>query len=385
MLKIRRRVGINNNYMKKFLLVFGIMVIAMMSYAQGTKRVAILEVVDKESKLTYSQKLVLRSNMARAVANTPGYEAYDRSDVDAIMSEHEFQRTGLVSDVEIRTLGEMTGVSLILITEAVVLDDGKLFVSAKILNVETARVEMMDNVNMDIDDMQNGCNSLASRLFGTNAVSSASSRYKITRLGGDNYAYQNMTLDEKAYMHFLQNNCPEAYAQHKKGKLMADGGWAAFAVGLAMTGIGAGLIIAAEENYESQQQRKETIRSEQEKIKRDLEIKYGVGWLQIENYSKYNTNPDVQEALLQIESLSREANLISDTYPTDTPMGGAGIALAVFGPCVTIASIPLLHFGYKIKKKSVDIYNANCVSSSAQTLSLNLTSGRDGLGLAFQF
>ena len=372
--------------MKKFLLVFGMMVIAMMSYAQGTKRVAILEVVDKESKLTYSQKLVLRSNMARAVANTPGYEAYDRSDVDAIMSEHEFQRTGLVSDVEIRKLGEMTGVSLILITEAVVWGDGKLFVSAKILNVETARVEMMDNVNMDIDDMQNGCNSLASRLFGTNAVSSASSRYKITRLGGDNYAYQNMTLDEKAYMHFLQNNCPEAYAQHKKGKLMADGGWAAFAVGLAMTGIGAGLIIAAEENYESQQQRKKTISSEQEKIKRDLEIKYGVDWYDIERYPKYNTNPDVQEALLQIESLSREADLISHTYyAMDTPMGGGGIALVVIGPCVTIASIPLLHFGYKIKKKSVDIYNANCVSSSAQTLSLNLTSGRDGLGLAFQF
>ena len=369
--------------MKKFLLVFGMMVIAMMSYAQGTKRVAILEVVDKESKLTYSQKLVLRSNMARAVANTPGYEAYDRSDVDAIMSEHEFQRTGLVSDAEIRKLGEMTGVSLILITEAVVLDDGKLFVSAKILNVETARVEMMDNVNMDIVDMQNGCNSLASKLFGTNAVFSASSRYKITRLGGDNYAYQNMTLDEKAYMHFLQNNCPEAYAQHKKGKLMADGGWAAFAVGLAMTGIGAGLIIAAEENYESQKQRKKTIFIEIEKIASDLEIKYGEDWSHLCNYLK--NEPDVQEALLQRASLRREADLIKPTYPTDTPMGGAGIALVVIGPCVTIASIPLLHFGYKIKKKSVDVYNANCISSSAQTLSLNLTSGRDGLGMALQF
>ena len=381
--KIRRRVGVNNNYMKKFLLVFGMMVIAIMSYAQGTKRVAILEVVDKESKLTYSQKLVLRSNMARAVANTPGYEAYDRSDVDAIMSEHEFQRTGLVSDVEIRKLGEMTGVSLILITEAVVLDDGKLFVSAKILNVETARVEMMDNVNMDIVDMQNGCNSLASKLFGTNAVFSASSRYKITRLGGDNYAYQNMTLDEKAYMHFLQNNCPEAYAQHKKGKLMADGGWAAFAVGLAMTGIGAGLIIAAEENYESQLQRKRTISSEIEKIARDLEIKYGKDWSYLCHFRK--NEPDVQEALLQRASLQRERDLINPTDPTDTPMGGAGIALVVIGPCVTIASIPLLHFGYKIKKKSVDVYNANCISSSAQTLSLNLTSGRDGLGLALQF
>lgn len=306
---------------------------AMMTYAQGTKQVAILEVVDKEGKLTYSQKLVLRSNMARAVANTPGYEAYDRSDVDAIMSEHEFQRTGLVSDAEIRKLGEMTGVSLILVTEAVVLGGDKLFVSAKILNVETARVEMMDNVNMDINNMQEGCNSLASRLFGTNAVSSASSRYRISRLRDGCYAYQNMTLDEKAYMHFLQNNCPEAYAQHKKGKLMVDGGWAAFAAGLAIIGTGSGMYIYFK-NVVYQQH----------------------GW-----------------KIYYINELR------------GNPFFDASTALLIIGPCVTAASVPLLYFGYKTKKKSVDIYNANCVSSSAQTLSLNLTSGRDGLGLAFQF
>ena len=332
--KIRRRVGINNNYMKKLLLVFGIMLIAMMSYAQGTKRVAILEVVDKESKLTYSQKLVLRSNMARAVANTPGYEAYDRSDVDAIMSEHEFQRTGLVSDVEIRKLGEMTGVSLILVTEAVVTGSDKLFVSAKILNVETARVEMMDNVNMDINNMQEGCNSLASRLFGTNAVSSASSRYQISRLRDGRYAYQNMTLDEKAYMHFLQNNCPEAYAQHKKGKLMVDGGWAAFAVGLAIIGAGSGMYIYF----------------------KNLVIHANHGW--------------------SIDYIY---------YLRGNPLFDAGTALLIIGPCVTAASVPLLYFGYKTKKKSVEVYNANCVSSSVQTISLNITSGQNGLGLALQF
>ena len=105
--------------MKKLFFLVCVMMLAMLTFAQETKKVAILEVVDREGQLSYSQKLVLRSNMARAVSNTTGYEAYDRSDVDMIMSEHEFQRTGLVSDAEIRKLGEMTGVSLILVTEAV--------------------------------------------------------------------------------------------------------------------------------------------------------------------------------------------------------------------------------------------------------------------------
>ena len=104
--------------MKKVFLLACLLLSALMTFAQ-TKKVAILETVDREGRLTYSQKLLLRSNMARAVSNTIGYEAYDRSDVDMIMSEHDFQRTGMVSDVEIRKLGEMTGVSLILVTEGV--------------------------------------------------------------------------------------------------------------------------------------------------------------------------------------------------------------------------------------------------------------------------
>ena len=133
--------------MKKVLLLTCMALTTLVAMAQ-TKKVAILETVDREGRLSYNQKLMLRSNMARAVSNTTGYEAYDRSDVDMIMSEQDFQRTGLVSDAEIRKLGEMTGVSLILVTEGVLTGDGKIFVSAKILNVETAKVEMMDNTSI---------------------------------------------------------------------------------------------------------------------------------------------------------------------------------------------------------------------------------------------
>lgn len=157
--------------MKKLFLLLCLVLTTLFSYAQTTKKVAILEVVDKEGMLTYSQKVLLRSTMARAIANREGYEAYDRTDVDAIMSEHEFQRSGLVSESEIRTLGEMTGVSLILVTEGVPVSNDKLFVSAKIINIETEKVEMMDNITVGFnsDDMRNGCETLIKRMIGISA------------------------------------------------------------------------------------------------------------------------------------------------------------------------------------------------------------------------
>ena len=152
-----------------------VMLSTMLTFAQNTKKVAILEVVDREGRMSYSNKMMLRSNMARAVANTAGYETYDRSDIDAIMSEQDFQRTGLVSEAEIRKLGEMTGVSLILVTEGVLTGNNSVFVSAKILNVETAKVEIMDNTTMNLDatSMQQGCAVLAKHLFGATNYSSA--------------------------------------------------------------------------------------------------------------------------------------------------------------------------------------------------------------------
>ncbi len=156
---------------KKTLLLLCLVLSTLISYAEATKKVAILEVVDKEGMLSYSQKVLLRSTMARAIANREGYEAYDRTDVDAIMSEHEFQRSGLVSESEIRTLGEMTGVSLILVTEGVLVGNDKLFVSAKIINIETEKVEMMDNITVGLnsEEIRTGCETLVKRMIGVSA------------------------------------------------------------------------------------------------------------------------------------------------------------------------------------------------------------------------
>lgn len=200
----------------------------------------VLEVVDREGKLSYIQKLILRSNMARAVANTYGYEAYDRTDIDMIMSEHDFQQTGLVREDEIRRLGEMTGVSLILVTEAVKADYNNLFVTAKILNVESAKVEISDNLSMGsgMENIERECKQLATKLFGVTSNISQTERYKVNQVSRKEYEYMAKYMNRKQYGYFLRNNCAEAYRQYRKGKAMCAGGWTLFSFGLAGTGMG---------------------------------------------------------------------------------------------------------------------------------------------------
>lgn len=155
--------------MKKILLWIIVWLSPLLASAQ-VKKVAILETVDREGNIPYAHKLMLRSNLAKAITEAPGYEAYDRTDMDAIMGEQNFQRTGMVSDDQIRRLGEMTGAAYILVAEAAKADEKSMFITAKILNVETAKTEITENVLMgnSASDIQLGCETLANKLLGLN-------------------------------------------------------------------------------------------------------------------------------------------------------------------------------------------------------------------------
>ncbi|MDE6493203.1 MAG: hypothetical protein K2O66_04925 [Bacteroidales bacterium] len=158
--------------MKRFLLWAIACLLPLLTSAQ-VRKVAILEAVDREGNVPYAHKLMLRSNLAKAITSAEGYEAYDRTDMDAIMGEQNFQRTGMVSDDQIRRLGEMTGAAYILVAEAAIADEKSMFITAKILNVETAKTEVTENVLMgnSPSEIQIGCTELANKLLGLNIQS----------------------------------------------------------------------------------------------------------------------------------------------------------------------------------------------------------------------
>ncbi len=74
----------------------------MLMAEEKVVKIAVLETVDKAGNVEYGKRLLVRSNLAQAIAGTPGYEAYDRVDISAIMSEQNFQRTGNVSEDQIK-------------------------------------------------------------------------------------------------------------------------------------------------------------------------------------------------------------------------------------------------------------------------------------------
>ena len=237
----------------KFILFLLLFSTAM--FAQEVKRVAILETVDKENKVSYGNKLILRANLSKAITNTAGYEAYDRTDIDAIMGEQNFQRTGLVSNDQIKRLGEMTGANYILVAEAAVVDANNMFITAKLLDVETARTIMTDNVMMatNPEAIQEGCIALAKKLFGNTEPTSTNSpkTFKPTsttktppaiastmtdvivrnskstqkQLGVKEYTYGSVQMDKQELKEFLYKNNTQAYADYMKGSKMITSGW----------------------------------------------------------------------------------------------------------------------------------------------------------------
>ena len=138
---------------------------------EDIKRVAILETVDKLGTVPYLKQLMFRSNLTTAITNTDGYEGYDRTDLKEILGEKNFKRTGLVSDKDIKKIGEFTGAQYVLIAEATI-DGTDMFITAKIIDVETARVIRNSNQLMGTSaaDMQEGSQKVASDLLGATKI-----------------------------------------------------------------------------------------------------------------------------------------------------------------------------------------------------------------------
>ncbi|MBQ7711178.1 MAG: formylglycine-generating enzyme family protein [Bacteroidales bacterium] len=154
--------------MKRLLFLAALLAAPIYVMAQQDKRVAILETVDKMDKVDYDIEFQIRAYITDAINRTPGYEGYDRVDMAQINKEQSFQRTGMVSDEDIKKIGEMTGASSIVVAEAVRSADGVIKVAAKIINIETGRIENSTKpyrARTD-DEMDKACVSVVSDLLG---------------------------------------------------------------------------------------------------------------------------------------------------------------------------------------------------------------------------
>ena len=185
--------------MKK-LFIFLLSALSLTAAAQDAKKVAILETVDKAGDVPYGVKLQVRMNLTYAISNTPGYEGYDRVDMSSIMGEQNFQRTGMVSDAQIKKLGEMTGAQYVLIAEAALYDAQNIIITAKVLDVETGGVANSappSFANKNPEKMQEACVKLAQKLLG--GQSSSTTSYSSYSSGSSRSSGSNQDFVENAW------------------------------------------------------------------------------------------------------------------------------------------------------------------------------------------
>ena len=312
--------------MKTKFILFFLLLFSATIFAQEVKRVAILETVDKENQIDYAYELLLRSNLSNAITSISGYEAYDRTDIDAIMSEQSFQRTGLVSNDQIKRLGEMTGANYILVAE-IAKSGQQVIILSKLLDVETARTIMADHEITTLNNIQDACEKLAKRMFHEEVkVEPIETNFELIRhtaqeqkmFGMKKYSYGNTQMDEKAFRTFLYTNNREAYLKYMKSQQMIYAGW-----GL----LGGGLIVGV-----------------------------------------------IGGALLGVD------------YLDDGGVTGAVILMPIGFGSSLCAGIPLLRVGYTRQKNFYNTFNAqNAQNSQQPALTLNLQASQNGIGLALNF
>ncbi len=165
----------------KHLITLCLLAVTMCAAAQEqvqSKRIAILETVDKTDKVDYAYELQLRQSLTFAINKTPGYKGYNRLDMAQINSEHNFQRTGFVSDTDIKKLGQMAGAAYVLIAEVTPYSGGKLMILANLVNVESGEIEnSTPPVTSDMDDssMTEACKKIAQILLNVSGAPSPTS------------------------------------------------------------------------------------------------------------------------------------------------------------------------------------------------------------------
>jgi hypothetical protein len=220
----------------KRLLIILLSALSLTMLAQQQKTVAVLDPICRDNSVNAFYQQMVRGSMESAVTASSEYEAYDRSAFDQIQKEQAFQRTGVVSDSQIKKMGEMAGVDYVLVSE-VSAYEGYLSAIVKILNIETGKYDKSidDYMQLSPDAVKTKCREMATTLFGAipsglsmskKQVSSgfvdlglpSGTLWKAENEEGDFFTYEQATslfgsnLPTKEQWEELKNSCQWAWS-----------------------------------------------------------------------------------------------------------------------------------------------------------------------------
>lgn len=152
--------------MKALFIVLLLLMCLMPTTLQAQRKsIAILETFCTDGSIPKAYLTMIGSCIETGIVNNNRYESYNRTQIAAIIKEHNFQTSGLVKSSEVKRLGVLSGVDYVLVTEATKLDS-LIHVSAKVLNVETGEYDISENALMasSATAINEACTELAQRI-----------------------------------------------------------------------------------------------------------------------------------------------------------------------------------------------------------------------------
>ena len=131
------------------------------------KKIAMLEPVIVEGKVTAMQKRIIRASLATAISDLDEYESVTRDDIDQLTKELNFQHSGLVNDETRKEIGKLAAADLICIIRLTV-EDEDFLVETELIWVENGLGFSADDQLMQVTPtsvLREGCQKLVAKLL----------------------------------------------------------------------------------------------------------------------------------------------------------------------------------------------------------------------------
>ena len=151
------------------LLILLLSVLSVTIFAQE-KQVAILEPIPMTKEVSTMHRSMVRGEMVKAIGRQSGYAAFTRTDIDQIMTEQNFQQSGMVDDATRKRIGAMQGVDYVCVTK-ITKEGNNYYLEANLVNIETGKISNPATQYGELDggslsNMLAACEKLAAELVG---------------------------------------------------------------------------------------------------------------------------------------------------------------------------------------------------------------------------
>ena len=168
--------------MKKLILIL-LCLYSMMANAEQIKMALLQPRIAEGSDACRPIELnMVRGELRKAFGWQSDFQVLTRTDVDQMLKEHDFQRSGMVDDAQRKKIGDMTSAQYICVS-TITKDGTQLYIEAYLVNIETGEMtnpatQLANVQNEDYTTLQNPCNELAKEMLGE-----LGGKKKISKLG----------------------------------------------------------------------------------------------------------------------------------------------------------------------------------------------------------